>query len=648
MKLNKTTLQKLNSEEIYNFLVPIIDEIYLSFKYIDIPNDKYKTMVLKEISASKKTYKGNQDYIQYIKGKIIFQLSEITKKSISNPETSFTILNNYISQKIKTISNSKDALKYFQRLNIFLNTYNFIPNPDLLIELINQNVIFNQMISLIFKEYHNQIISGHAEEIFDDNLLISAIDTYCMLNNIEINESDKINEDYIDLSDSISNNTIKLYFNDISKRPLLSPEQERNLAIKTAEGDSKARELFIESNLRLVISVAKKYVGRGLSLLDLIQEGNLGLMNAVDKYDVNKGHKFSSYAIYWIKLAITRAIAEKGRNIRIPVHLYEKLIQYKKTLNKMEEQLGRTPTIKEIATEMNLTIKEVNRLYKAKEDTISINSLIGDDEDTELESLIPSPEATPEEVVVKGTLNAQLMTLFEKSNLKPREIEILMMRYGFNNQKPVTLTEIGKKYHLSKERIRQIELRALIKLRSSPYVTNLVVYTNGNLEKSLQNIEVYREKYRLLKYKYKISFKKNTEDKKSKKEDKTTNIQTIYEYFNEYTKEQVDEMLTKLTEEERGLVAIKYGEDLTQRLTTKLTKNQTNLFNGILLPKMIKIISNESKGKNEALLVYQSTSFSEIRPNEIETENNIVLPEPSTTDSAPILSLKKKPNKQDK
>ena len=400
MELSKK-IQQLDSKQIYNSLLPIINELYLSFKYVNISDEDYVKLVLKEISDSKKTYKGDQNYIEYIKRKIKFQLSEMTKKMLFNPKTSFTLLNNYITQNIVSISNYVDAIKYFKKLSNFLETYNYVPNLDLLVELINKNVIFNQMISTIFNECRTQITSGKAEEQFDDNLLLSTIDTYCMLNHIEINELENISYDDYDISKLSSMDSVKMYLKEIGERPLLSTEQERNLAIRLSEGDAKARELFIESNLRLVVYIAKRYVDRGLSFLDLIQEGNLGLIKAVDNYDISKSYKFSTYAIHWIRQAITRAIANKGRNIRIPVHMYSKVGLYKRTITKMEEQLGRSPTINEIANEMDLSISEVAKLHKLSEDTVSINVMIGDEKEKELGNFLASEETIEEEVISK-------------------------------------------------------------------------------------------------------------------------------------------------------------------------------------------------------------------------------------------------------
>ncbi len=514
------------------------------------------------------------------------QLSKKTKQMINSPDDPFYLLNNYINQNFDSISNYTDAIKYFNKLSSFFKAYNYVPDLDLLIELITKNSIFNKIIEIIFSQFRTQITSGKAEEQFEDSLLLT-IDTYCMLNNIEINEPKDINEENYDTSEQIDMDTVKMYLREIGERPLLSAEQERTLAIRVAEGDSKARELFIDSNLKLVVSIAKKYINRGLSLEDLIQEGNIGLIKAVDKFDISKGYKFSTYAAWWIKQEITRAIVNKGRNIRIPVYMDKKVKLYKKTISEMENELGRSPTINEIAKEMGLSISEVVKLDRLQKDTESINAFVDDNQDTELENFISSSEETPEDITIDGTLQSQVRSLFEKCNLKPKEIDVLMLRYGFDDKKPMTLDEIGKQYHLTRERVRQIEAKALMKIRRSKYIKELAIYTDYP-EQSLRNIEEFREARTL----YKKFLKDNYRTEKRKSENKMKRSQTIYEYFKDYTKEQVDEMLTKLTEEEKALVTIRYGEDLKSLGSTKLTKEQTYKFYGSLIPKMKRLLSN--------------------------------------------------------
>ena len=580
----------MDIQQLFDLLQPVINSILSSFKYI-FPNDKdYYVFVLNEIKESKKTYSGNEAYETFIKNKIKTKLLEKIKKLMNDDETSFILLNRYINHKFINISDYDDALKYFKIFNTFLETCSSHPNPDLMIELINKNVIFKKMVEIIFRHHRLEIVSGKIEDIFDDSLLLLAIDTYCMLNNIEIEEENDSDVKLDILEESMSTDSVKMYLQEVRKYPLLSIEQERELAKKIAEGDSNAKDIFIERNLRLVIKIAKRYIGRGLSFLDLIQEGNLGLITAVDKYDVNKGYRFSTYAIHLIRQAISRALFNKGRNVRIPEYIYEKIGEYKRAITKLEDKLSRSPTINEVANEMGLSISDVTKLHRLQDDTVSINLLVGDEENSELADFIPAAE-TPEDIVISEDLPFQVRNLFEKCNLKPREIDVLMLRYGFNDRDPMTLEEISKKYHLTRERVRQIEARALMKIRKSEHIKDLVEYMEQP-DKSLRNIEEFREKYRESKNSCKTYLKDYGRTKNKECDDEMSKFKTIYQYLSDYTKEQVDEMLTKLNEEERELVRIRYGEDLSNPVSTKLTKEQATKFYGTLVPKMKRLLAN--------------------------------------------------------
>ena len=597
MELNLKKIKQLDSKKIFDLLLPTIDSIYQSYEYIGISQSEYYNLVLQEIENSKKVYIDNIPYSKFIKKKIQTALKEKMKQLISNSETSFTfnIINNYINQKFTKILTHEDSIKYFKKLSVFFEIYNIIPNPDLIIELINKNDIFNQMIKLMLKKYHSQVISGKLENLFDNSFLISSIETYCMLNNIEIKET--VEEEFYDHNNIDISDSIKMYLQEIGKIPLLTKEQETELVKRIASGDNKAKELFIESNLRLVVYLARKYQNRGLSLLDLIQEGNIGLMTAVDKYDISKGYKFSTYATYWIRQTIGRALADKSRNIRIPVHLYEQVKTYQKVVTNLESRLGRTPTINEIANEMKLSIKEVTKLYKLQLDTMSMNDLVKDDSDTEFEDFISSQEEGPEDLAIINALPNEVRKLFEDCNLSEREIEILTLRYGLNNQKKLTLEVIGQKYHITRERVRQIESKAFMKIRRSSHIKTLAEYTEEPA-KSLENIEIFRKKYREIGGSNK-AFLKEYGQAKEKENDKMPKLQTIYQYFKDYTREQIDEMLKKLTEEERKLITLRYGKDLDNPVSTKLSKEEYSKFYGILVPKMKKLLANPNNERKK-------------------------------------------------
>ena len=257
---------------------------------------------------------------------------------------------------------------------------------------------------------------------------------------------------------------IRLYLREIGKIPLLTPEQETELAKRMSEGDEDARRQMSEANLRLVVSIAKRYVGRGMHLLDLIQEGNLGLMKAVEKFDYTKGYKFSTYATWWIRQAITRAIADQARTIRIPVHMVETINRVLRTSHSMVQKLGREPTTSEIAQELHMDVCKVEEILKIAQEPVSLETPIGEEEDSHLGDFIQDDEASqPSEEASYTLLREQLEDVL--ATLTPREEEVLRMRFGLRDGKPHTLEEVGKEFDVTRERIRQIESKALRKLR---------------------------------------------------------------------------------------------------------------------------------------------------------------------------------------
>ncbi len=257
---------------------------------------------------------------------------------------------------------------------------------------------------------------------------------------------------------------IKKYLKEIGKTPLLTFEQEVDLAKKYEKNDMKAKEKLIKANLRLVVSIAKKYLGRRLSFLDLIQEGNKGLIRGVEKYDWRRGYKFSTYATWWIRQAITRAIADQSRTIRIPVHMVDQINRFYKTQRRLTQKLGREPKTKEIAKEMELTIDEVENLMRISQQPKSLSTPIGDDKETTLEQFIADRnQPTLYDKVSKELLKDALNKVLE--TLSPREKKVLMMRFGLEDSKPKTLEEVGREFKVTRERIRQIEAKAIRKLK---------------------------------------------------------------------------------------------------------------------------------------------------------------------------------------
>ncbi len=257
---------------------------------------------------------------------------------------------------------------------------------------------------------------------------------------------------------------VRMYLKEIGKVPLLTADQEQDLAQRMLQGDQEAKDMLIEANLRLVVSIAKRYLGRGMQFLDLIQEGNLGLIKAVDKFDHSKGFKFSTYATWWIRQAITRAIADQARTIRIPVHMVETINRLVRVQRSLIQELGREPEVEEIAKEMGMPVEKVREIQKISQEPVSLEKPIGEEEDSHLGDFIPDDDAlSPADQVAYTLLKEQLLEAM--NGLTSREEKVLRLRFGLDDGRQRTLEEVGREFNVTRERIRQIEAKALRKLR---------------------------------------------------------------------------------------------------------------------------------------------------------------------------------------
>lgn len=272
-----------------------------------------------------------------------------------------------------------------------------------------------------------------------------------------------------------NNDPVRMYLKEIGKVPLLTKDEEIELAKRIEMGDESAKKILAESNLRLVVSIAKKYIGRGMSFLDLIQEGNLGLIKALDKFDYTKGYKFSTYATWWIRQSITRAIADQARTIRIPVHMIENINKLGRIEKQLVQKLGREPEPEEIAEVMDLDVDKVREIMTIAQKPISLETPIGEEEDSQLGDFIEDEHIqTPVEIATHTLLREQLLDILE--TLTPREGEVLRLRFGLDDGRTRTLEEVGIKFDVTRERIRQIEAKALRKLRHPSRSKNLKGY----------------------------------------------------------------------------------------------------------------------------------------------------------------------------
>ncbi len=315
-----------------------------------------------------------------------------------------------------------------------------------------------------FEAMNIQVMGAELDLDLDDDLdldLVDGLEDDLSLDGLD--EEDLV--DPVDLAAEYNlDDPVRMYLKEIGQIKLLTPEEEVDLARRVSEGDQAAKDKLTEANLRLVVSIAKKYSGRGLHILDLIQEGNTGLIRAVDKFDYKKGNKFSTYATWWIRQAITRAIADQARTIRVPVHMVEVINKATRCNRKLVQELGREPTVEEIAAELNLPVEKIIEANRTAADTFSLDTPVGDEEDTSIGSFVedertPGPADATSNALLAEALKEILDTLTE------READVLRMRFGMYDGRTHTLEEVGQNFHVTRERIRQIENKAIRKLR---------------------------------------------------------------------------------------------------------------------------------------------------------------------------------------
>jgi len=303
---------------------------------------------------------------------------------------------------------------------------------------------------------------------------VEIVDAGFLENSVKEEEDVQIVEEVLesDLRTRYTGDAVQMYLDEIGKTPLLTKAQEVYLAKRVERGDRHARAHLTRANLRLVVSIAKKYANRGVSLLDLIQEGNIGLMRAVEKFDYRKGYKFSTYATWWIRQAVTRAIADKGRTIRVPVHMVEKINKYYRVHRALSSELNRDPSDDEVGALMDLDTEEVSRIRKVSRRSISLETPVGEDHSSELGDFIADDESeTPHDLARSSLLKARMREAL--GSLPERERMVLEYRFGLTGGQPKTLEEVGERFEVTRERIRQIQLTALAKIKTSPHAASL-------------------------------------------------------------------------------------------------------------------------------------------------------------------------------
>ena len=464
-------------------------------------------------------------------------------------------INEYIYTEMKT---KTLAFKKIEKLVTFIKENNLPFNIDICVKLFEENSFFNDLVGQEIKK------------IPSEQPIFSVIyDSYCLINNIETD--DLIYEEDIDIVSS----SFQQYMNEITSYPLLTKEEEKLLGMKIKSGDEQAKTTFIKHNLRLVVFVAKKYAFTKVDIMDLIQDGNIGLIKAVNKFDWNKGYKFSTYATWWIKQTITRGIANKSRVIRIPVYYNENMMLYQKFLSDFTQINGRMPTEEEIVKYSKLTIKDINTLKRYNYDIVSFNQRLTSDSEDELGDFIIDNNDDLDEIIINKDLQNQLRKFLKDINLNEKEMKIISLRYGLWDGKIYTLDQIASFYGVTKERIRQLESKILRKMRTHKLVNNLASFTD-NETRSKQNIVLFKEGYA----KNNLNFNKKQLDKSL----------SLSEFLNIDSPQHLNNVLEKLFPEELILLSKRYASDSLKQ--NSWTDEEANIYLKYLIPYLKRLAKN--------------------------------------------------------
>lgn len=623
MEKNIDEIKNMTQHQLETLLNPFIEKERLKYNYINLPQSIYLSK-LKEI----------EDTMDFSDGKIDIEsmIKNCSKRyivdTLEEENQAIKVVSNFIKKNIKPQNKYQDNIISFEKIVNFFHDFNCFPPPNLLIELIDKNDTLNKILQDVVENNLEILQKYDIDSKFSDDISKNFIELYCLKNNIEIKKDDDIQEeDYTEFITDITNtvytdDSVKMYLQEIHK-PILTKEQEKSLALRIRNGDEKAKELFIERNLRLVIKVARKYTGHGISFLDLIQEGNLGLIKAVDKFDVTKGYKFSTYATCWIRQSIQRSLGDKSRNIRLPVHLYEKVKKYELLKKELSLKFNREPTFEELSKKMRVSIDTIYKYERLEHDTISLNMIVGD-EDSELEDFISLSTESIDNQFIEENLKDVIENLLKNSNLTTKEIDILKLRFGIGTNDPKTLEETGKIYGVSRERIRQIQEKALKKIRRSYNVKELAIYMD-NPKEAKKNIDRYRLKYQQHSLqKIKLKDRKESELKMEMQEKtKRKSKDNLYEYFSDYSKPEVSKVISRLDEDELELLHKRYGDNLLEPVKNDIDADEKKVIISNIIPRIQRMLEGKKVRRRKNNQKPQSTIVEEKTEETVQPQNSL-------------------------
>lgn len=634
MVLTFKQVQSISSNDLFNQMIDLFQEMYKQYEYLKISRVDFRILVTSVLEISKSELTEDVEIIPFFECAVKKMLDEYSNKKMTKAKRSTT--KQHCEKKIEPPISKEEKQTTIKSgiTSIRVNNTNSSNTKRNISELESKKLLF-QYIKKI--EYKNELSSliytiNKLEKFLIDNnyefgvgLCSYLIEKSRIIYNVveRITEQDiddfikngniseflsNLIDSFFEMNDMISESmnekdvnydSLKIYLNSLPSK-ILVKEEERELFIRIQKGDKKAVNTIIEHNLKLVVNIAKKYQNRGLSFQELISEGNLGLINAVKRFDYKKNLKFSTYATFWIRQAIGRAIANDSRTIRIPVHMHEKYFKIIQAQNDLEKELNREPTIEQIAEKLEMDASEISKILNYMTPVTSLNNPIENGNkkegtDSELGDFVPSNVESPEEHADKQILKEKIVDLFASSNLTETEIEVILHRFGFIDDRLWTLEEIGNKIGVTRERIRQIEARALKKLKNHPKIESFAVYMDDP-----DNARMQLPKHRQKENEKMMGKGKRCEDMRKKRK-------SIYQLFEEYTEEQVDSVLKLLKKDELELLHRRDGADLKNPdYSLELGEEDYKRFYGCLRLKiknhLKKLYSESSISKKEEIV----------------------------------------------
>ena len=627
-------LREFSREELVLLFTRFKEELGTSYNYLSNYDDIFNLAIDKAVSD---ILDGNNTLEELAIEKYLKENIDVSIGIVftSMKKERLKIFNEFSSSNIAFTSSNKKNIKEFSKIADFFKDICYLLTQDDALEIIKNNKDLERALKPLVDKNIERIRNTDFSYVTDNETLISFMEAYCLKEDISlVKEGEFTDEDYSELledtNDLYTSDAVKVYLNSINK-PILSVEEELCLARKMKNGDSEAKNELIERNLKLVVSIAKKYIGRGIPFLDLIQDGNLGLMKAVDMFEPDKGYKLSTYATWWIRQSIIRGIYNNKRTIRIPVYFHARLAKYKKVAEELTTKLGREPTIEEIAKELGTSLDFVKEIYNVRNNPVSINTVIGEDDDTELESFIADEKVSIEKNYEMEELKQKVKELIENVNLSERERAVIELRFGINQpgDTPYTLEDIGKKFDITRERVRQLVEKALKKLRFTRKVKGFATYLD-NPDMALDNLDKLRQGLVV----------ENFENNKNKAFSIHAEKLLLPDCLENYQKEEIISVLKKVIDDKFYNLSDSFKEKLKTLSIDEFYSMEINAFNNIIAP-VVKQELEENKKKTgnierERKVMNKVKTFAEIF-EEYEMEEVIKTVEELKSDDLEII-----------